>query len=293
MSRYSPTKGKNLVYVAMIAAGAFYLLRRKPAAPVNGLGWGFSSITNFARKVSKIDPGTRLVKKTVQTTGKLIDKTPAGKLIKKSPLAPLIAKVNPNRPSSAPTAKPGQQIVYQDANGRVINKWQYVAMQGEYNRKAAQAKKNAKQPIRTVHQVAPKGPTGRGQSFSDPNTSDWGSDGGTIPQEQVDATNAAYAQQYGSPATGQSFSDTQTSSGAGPDVSPSDYYDQGQDAPAQYPGLAPDSQTAAAASAEQEAMPTAADAAQPATDTPKKINPLITIGAFAAVPVILGMVGHK
>ncbi len=167
----------------------------------------------------------------------------------------LVQKVMPGKRAPAAKPKAGQKVEYQDENGNVITKAEYDRRQGLYEQQSACM--------------------AQGKSWT-----------GSNCIAQAGAQNQAVSDP-GPSSSGQSFTDPnmyapQSSGGGGGGGAPSssDYYQGGaSDASAMPP-------------ADATPAPTSVDEVAPAAP-PGKLNPLVAVAAFAAVPLVLGLTGAK
>lgn len=199
-------------------------------------------VSNPGNALKKLDPVTNLAKSPVFSKSKLI------------------RKLNRSGQQDTTPAEPGQQIVYQDAYGNTVTKYQYDML---------------------VMAIS----TGQPFQFAD---GSWAMPTGLIIS---DATYKAQNPQAIVPPTSQQQSawyppSAGTTGGAtGGGYSSSTYQDATTAFPAQ-------SASAEAPAAVQQFAP-APSAAPSAAPADKKFNPLLAVGAFLAVPVVMGLTGHK
>ncbi len=171
----------------------------------------------------------------------------------------LVQKVMPGKRAPAAKPKAGQKVEYQDENGNVITKAEYDRRQGLYEQQSACYAKGTfwQWSNNACQYLVPK-------TSSDPG----------VPSPSPSSS-------------GQSFTDPnmyapQSSGGGGGGGAPSssDYYQGGaSDASAMPP-------------ADATPAPTSVDEVAPAAP-PGKLNPLVAVAAFAAVPLVLGLTGAK
>ncbi len=242
---------------------------------MSGFGKSFKkAVGKVANVVTKISPTGMIVGKVTKVVGgstnpfDTISKLDPIKLMAKTPLlnkAPFVARLA-SRGRAQPTidAEPGQPVVYQDVNGKIITEQEYNAIMGAIT-------------------------SGQPRQFG----TLWAMPDGYM------ITAAEYASRYpgttsqpplvtdyanGSGGTGTSFTSIYTPEGNAPNQ-PTGGASSGGGAdyslPPEAPTIQPSQQQYAAAPAD---MPQVAE---------KKFNPLIAIGALLAVPVVMGLTGGK
>lgn len=260
-----------------VAAGIHFVRKGKTTevlvpATVNGFGSSFKKAVGKAksvgRTVSRIDPSMRIARKVVGVAMKSPAAKGLNKLISKTPLGPMTAKISVGGSAMMrmPKTKPGQQVEYQDENGNIITKAQFNARQRMYDQQANCDKKVGyewnggactKLPSTGTPRPASSGGGGGGGNSS--------SGGGSSWLEQAASMAPAAVQMAQGAGVPSSITDAASS------FFPSSGGGGGAAAPASEP------EQVAVAQAEPE----------------KKASTLMTILAFAAVPVVMAVTGKK